>query len=241
MPGDSRAVAYPVVTMAFLPCAFGHWSCAVLGACRWCSSAVRFVQECWVGLDLRAAAGPAPPPPTAAAIGTANPIPANESSSPGSAMDTTMPTTRPLESSSGPPELPGLTAASNWISPRTAGVGLGGSVEAGDDPAGRGVDSPAGCRSRPRPSRPPRRRPAPPEPPPRAGCRASAWPCRWSGWPRRPSAADLVPSENMIVTLPPSEMTWLAVRMVPVSVTMTPDPTEPFDVSISTTDGATWL
>ena len=50
-------------------------------------------------------------------IGTANPIPANASSSPGSAIDTTTPTTSPWVFSSGPPELPGFTAASNWISP----------------------------------------------------------------------------------------------------------------------------
>ena len=50
-------------------------------------------------------------------MGTANPMPANASWPSGSASATTMPTTRPRLSSSGPPELPGLTAASNWMSP----------------------------------------------------------------------------------------------------------------------------
>ncbi len=50
-------------------------------------------------------------------MGTANPIPAKASSLAGLAIDTTMPTTTPPASSSGPPELPGLTDASNWMSP----------------------------------------------------------------------------------------------------------------------------
>ena len=50
-------------------------------------------------------------------MGTANPMPANASWPSGSASATTMPMTMPRPSSSGPPELPGLTAASNWISP----------------------------------------------------------------------------------------------------------------------------
>jgi len=33
----------------------------------------------------------------------------------------TMPTTRPFRSSSGPPEFPGLTAASTWIRPVNSG------------------------------------------------------------------------------------------------------------------------
>ena len=49
----------------------------------------------------------------------------------GSAMETTMPMTSPLALSSGPPELPGLTAASNWIRPENcAVVGLRGAVQA---------------------------------------------------------------------------------------------------------------
>src|SRR5918998_4128039 len=50
----------------------------------------------------------------------------------------------------------------------------------------------------------------------------------------------LVPSANRIEMLPPPETTWLAVSTVPVSVTITPDPSEPFEVVISTTDGTTW-
>ena len=50
-------------------------------------------------------------------MGTANPMPANASSPSGVASETTMPMTRPCASSSGPPELPGLTDASNWMRP----------------------------------------------------------------------------------------------------------------------------
>ena len=50
-------------------------------------------------------------------MGTANPMPANASSPAGAAIETTMPMTSPCTSSSGPPELPGLTDASNWMSP----------------------------------------------------------------------------------------------------------------------------
>ena len=49
----------------------------------------------------------------------------------------------------------------------------------------------------------------------------------------------LVPSANRIEMPPPPETTWLAVSTVPVSVTITPDPSEPFEVVISTTDGTT--
>ena len=50
----------------------------------------------------------------------------------------------------------------------------------------------------------------------------------------------LVPSANRIEMSPPPETTWWAVSTVPVSVTITPDPSEPFEVVISTTDGTTW-
>src|SRR6478735_5818039 len=61
--------------------------------------------------------GPSPVAPSAAPIGTAKPMPDQESSLPGSAIETTTPTTAPWLLISGPPELPGLTAASNWMSP----------------------------------------------------------------------------------------------------------------------------
>src|SRR5690606_4181709 len=61
--------------------------------------------------------GPSPSPPRAAPMGTANATPANAWSSPGSAIATTMPMTRPAASRRGPPELPGLTEASNWMRP----------------------------------------------------------------------------------------------------------------------------
>ena len=53
-------------------------------------------------------------------------------------------------------------------------------------------------------------------------------------------AAVLVPSANRIEMLPPPETTWLAVSTVPASVTITPDPSEPFEVVIITTDGTIW-
>ena len=48
-----------------------------------------------------------------------------------------------------------------------------------------------------------------------------------------------MPSANTIEMSPPPETTWWAVSTVPVSVTITPDPSEPFEVVISTTDGTT--
>src|SRR5580658_65349 len=56
--------------------------------------------------------------PTARAafsMGTANPMPANTWAPDGLARAVTMPTTSPSRLTSGPPELPGFTAASNWI------------------------------------------------------------------------------------------------------------------------------
>ena len=92
---------------------------------------------------LRPAPAPGPPPPSAAPIGTAKAMPANASSPAGSAMDTTMPMTSPLASSSGPPELPGFTDASNWISPENLPrVGLGGAVQARDHAGGDAVGQP---------------------------------------------------------------------------------------------------
>ena len=52
-------------------------------------------------------------------MGTAKPMPMKTVSVVGLARPTTMPTTSPSRFSSGPPELPGFTAASNWIMPGT--------------------------------------------------------------------------------------------------------------------------
>ena len=62
-------------------------------------------------------AGP-PAAPTATRMGTANPAPMKTSCSVGLISPMTIPTTRPRRSNSGPPEFPGFTAASNWISSR---------------------------------------------------------------------------------------------------------------------------
>src|SRR5262249_51896266 len=59
-------------------------------------------------------------PPAAAlalAIGTAKPMPANASWLVGLTSAVTMPMPCPARFTSGPPELPGFTAASNWMSP----------------------------------------------------------------------------------------------------------------------------
>ncbi len=52
-------------------------------------------------------------------MGAAKPTPANTPVRAGSAIETTMPTTSPCSSTSGPPKLPGLTDESNWMRPET--------------------------------------------------------------------------------------------------------------------------
>src|SRR5215207_8483423 len=180
------------------------------------------------------------PPASAAPIGTANPIPANASSSPGSAIDTTMPTTSPWVFSSGPPELPGFTAASNWISPdkepalifvlrsRPETIPV---VVLSRSPSGL----PMATTSEPTATPPPRV----------AGTTTSGSFFGVSvamsifGYEAAIVPDVLVPSANTIEMSPPPETTWWAVSTVPVWVTITPDPSEPFEVVISTTDGTT--
>ena len=68
--------------------------------------------------------------PTAAAafsMGTAKPMPIKVRASVGLRMAVTMPTTSPSMVTSGPPELPGLAAASNWIRLVSGRVPSGGS------------------------------------------------------------------------------------------------------------------
>jgi hypothetical protein len=61
--------------------------------------------------------------------GIANPMPAFDPE--GEMMAVLTPTTLPLESSSGPPEFPGLTAASVWIGLQSdARISSAGAVEA---------------------------------------------------------------------------------------------------------------
>src|SRR5215213_2439311 len=180
-------------------------------------------------------------PPSALPIGTANPIPANASSSPGSAIDTTTPTTIPWAFRSGPPELPGFTAASNWISPaREPTLVLAVRF--------RPETMPVVVLSR-RPSGLPMATTSEPTatPPPRdAGTTTSGsfFGVRVAmsifGYAAAIIPDVLVPSANTIEMSPPSETTWRAVSTIPVSVTITPDPSEPFDVVINTTDGTTW-
>ena len=132
----------------------------------------------------------------------------------------------PWASSSGPPELPGLTAASNWISPENLPcVGLGGAVQAGDDAGGGAVGQAERVADGDHvATRPRRRRRGSPARRPRAASPGSAWRCRRLGRRTATVAVVLVPSAKMMLTALPSAMTWLAVRMVPVSVTTTPVP-----------------
>src|SRR6185312_12098310 len=59
--------------------------------------------------------GFSPTAPAAASIGSAKPMPAKVREPLGLTMAVTIPTTSPSASTSGPPELPGLAAASNWM------------------------------------------------------------------------------------------------------------------------------
>src|SRR3954463_15594063 len=59
--------------------------------------------------------GGSPAAVAAFSIGTANPMPMNVRAGVGLRMAVTMPTTSPSMVTRGPPELPGLAAASNWI------------------------------------------------------------------------------------------------------------------------------
>src|SRR5206468_3589140 len=59
----------------------------------------------------------APAAPPAVPIGTAKPMPMKAPFLDGLASAVTIPTTCARRLSNGPPELPGLTAASNWIRP----------------------------------------------------------------------------------------------------------------------------
>ena len=83
--------------------------------------------------------GARPAPLAAFSIGTAKPMPMKVRASVGLRMAVTMPTTSPSIVTSGPPELPGLAAASNWIRLVERALAVGRAVlalEAGDD-AGR--------------------------------------------------------------------------------------------------------
>ena len=79
-----------------------------------------------------------------------------------------------------------------------------------------------------------------PGPRPREASSASAWRCRSSGWPTRPWRRPWCRRRTGSRCRRRRRSTWLAVSTVPVSVTITPDPREPFEVVISTTDGTTW-
>ena len=172
-------------------------------------------------------------------MGTANPMPANASRPPGAASDTTTPMTRPRPSSSGPPELPGLTEASNWISPRTlAGVGLRAAVKPGDHAGGHAVRQAervadrddgrpdVGGSAEGRGNDDLRQR-----------CRSEHGDVQL-GFDETTVARVSVPSAKVTVMADASAMTWFAVMIVPLSATMMPVP-EPPPAWMTTTEGAT--
>ena len=136
-------------------------------------------------------------------MGTARPMPTKTSSLVGLMSAVTMPTTWPSRLSSGPPELPGLTAASTWIRPWRTGPSasrLDRPVEAGDDArAHRGVqperiaddEGLAADLDGVRVAERGRARSW------REACRAAGPRCRWRGRVEATLADDSVPSANV--------------------------------------------
>ena len=164
-----------------------------------------------------------------------------------------IPTTAPVMSVSGPPELPGLIAASVWIAgyvvelPWSSEPTLTGRSSALTMPLVTVASRPKGEPMATTPSPTPRLADLPMV----AGVRPETS-CAWitavsvSGSVPRISASALVPSEKSTLIVPPSpatSTTWLLVRIVPSSVRMMPepDPDSPLPVtSILTTLGSTF-
>ncbi len=183
--------------------------------------------------------------PTAEAafsMGTAKPMPMNTCCSVGLRIAVTMPTTAPSAVTSGPPELPGLAAASNWIrltmswvpsrerwtrlKPETTPEVIVGPMPNGKPTA---MTSSPGARSAV-----PRRV---------AGTRSSGTVFAWitarsfSGCTPTTVASDSVPSAKTTPSLSPPATTWRLVRMIPLSTMTTPVPTL-FSMSRSPSLGA---
>ena len=164
----------------------------------------------------------------AVAIGTAKPIPTKKFCRAGLASAVTMPTTCPARLSSGPPLLPGLTAASNWMSPVRVGPrSVADRCGRWPTPRRRSgcAAGRAGCRRRTR-----RRRPAAGRPAPRArrppGSRSTASTAmsllRLGG--RAPARAGVVPSANSTWIWAAPSTTCRAVSTAPPALTTTPLP-----------------
>src|SRR6266550_5200058 len=79
---------------------------------------VRWYRDLRFGHDVPSPqSGGRPSAPAALSIVTANPTPLNDGCPVGFTSPVTIPTTSPSRFTSGPPEDPGFTAASNWMSP----------------------------------------------------------------------------------------------------------------------------
>ena len=140
-----------------------------------------------------------------------------------------MPTTSPAMFTNGPPELPGLAAASNWMSPRITWSLLTGNSRPspettpaeteGPIPKGNptATTSSPGCKS--------------PEPASTAGTRSSGifWGLMmarsFSGRTPTTTAGDVVPSMKVTSSRLDPDTTCKLVMMVPSSFTTTPVPT----------------
>ena len=167
-----------------------------------------------------------PAAPPAVAIGTANPIPTKKSCLAGLASAVTMPTTCPARLSSGPPLLPGLTAASNWMRPvsvcrRPVGDGAVGGRHHARGEAVREAERVADREDR-------RRRPAAGRPSPRAPRRREpvrpARRCRRPAGSRSPSPPAVVPSANATWIRVAPSTTCRAVSTAPAALMTTPLP-----------------
>ncbi len=170
--------------------------------------------------------------PTAEAafsIGTAKPMPTNTRCSDGLRMAVTMPTTAPSAVTSGPPELPGLAAASNWMrfvstrlpcGERNSRFRPDTTPDETDGPIPNG--KPTATTSSPGARSFVERRVA--------GARSSGTCCdlstarSFSGCSEITVASDSSPSKNVTFTLSAPATTWRLVRMRPLSTMTTPVP-----------------
>jgi hypothetical protein len=183
-------------------------------------------------------------------MGTAKPMPMNVPALVGLAKATTIPTVWPLALTSGPPELPGFTAASNWMSPVRLVPSEPRSPRSSPDTTPVVVlrVSPSGLPMATTGS-PTFNRPALPI---TAGTTMDGRVVGPSvamsvvGSALAMTAGDVVPSAKVTRMAAASFTTCRAVMMVPSALTMTPVPESPVVLSLctasmATTEGATFV